>query len=225
MNSQQKTRTSMVTAALTAVILAASPGMAHAEGATSQDGPSVALKSLMAIYPGSAPVSADTIKIEEGVLLSLPQGHNRDVPVTREGAAAQPSTQSPDSRRTALANRAAGEKTGMATTAAAADGPVLAGCSYGYSCVYSDNNWAGYRLSFYTCALRDLSKYAYPGGGYWNDKMSSYSNNQTRGTRSGYYIYSSANSAWYEQFTSVAPYAAGSIPSPWNNGLDGIKVC
>ncbi|SCG72268.1 hypothetical protein GA0070560_1591 [Micromonospora halophytica] len=55
--------------------------------------------------------------------------------------------------------------------------------------------------------------------------MSSWSNNQTRGTRSGYYIYSSANYAWYEQFISVAPYASGSISSPWDNALDGIRVC
>ncbi|KAB1919761.1 hypothetical protein F8280_24820 [Micromonospora noduli] len=148
-----------------------------------------------------------------------------NVPVIRDQSGDQES--STKSRRPAPAELrgpdVATDRPATVEFAAAADGPVLAGCSYKYSCLYSDNNYAGYRLSFTTCAFRDLSRYAYPTGGLWNDKVSSWSNNQTTGTLSWYYNYE-GNGRWLQFLNSKAPYAAGQITG-YNNMMDGIQVC
>lgn len=111
---------------------------------------------------------------------------------------------------------------GVVVSLPAEDG-VQASCTYQYLCLFSNTSHGGYKISFYTCAFRNLGNYTYPGGGRWNDKMSSLINNQTSGTRSPFYNYLGSNN-WSLRFTSIAFNSRTSLGSS-NNLIDGVRVC
>ncbi|MEU4770311.1 peptidase inhibitor family I36 protein [Actinosynnema sp. NPDC023794] len=95
-------------------------------------------------------------------------------------------------------------------------------CSYEYLCLFSDRNYSGYQLSFSICTFRNLGDYAYPGGGYWYDKVSSFINNQTTGTWSDFYNWD-GYSDWVYLFSSQAYDARN--PTPYENIIDAVWVC
>lgn len=95
-------------------------------------------------------------------------------------------------------------------------------CSYEYLCLFSNRNYTGYRLNFSICAFRNLGNYAYPGGGYWNDKVSSFINNQTGGTQSHFYNWDGVSN-WVYLFASTAYNAR--TPTPYEDIIDAVWVC
>ncbi|MFI8293730.1 hypothetical protein EAO71_02905 [Streptomyces sp. ms191] len=90
-------------------------------------------------------------------------------------------------------------------------------CSYEYLCLWDGANWTGTKLSFYVCAFRNLSDYGF------NDRLTSYKNNQTSGTVASFYNW---ESRWVYKFGSTAYHTEDSLANtPWNNMIDGIQVC
>jgi hypothetical protein len=105
----------------------------------------------------------------------------------------------------------------------APSGGTISGCSYEYLCLYSNINFGGYRLSFFDCVFENLGDIGFPGGGRWNDKMSSWINNQTPGTVSTF-----SNWDGVSAFIFVADSQAFSENSwvGWYNDIvDGVQVC
>lgn len=97
------------------------------------------------------------------------------------------------------------------------------GCSYEYLCLYSDINFGGYKLSFFDCVFENLGDISFPGGGRWNDKMSSWVNNQTPGTYSTF-----SNWNGQDAFIFVADsyaYSENSWVGWYNDIVDGVQVC
>ncbi|MFF3489276.1 peptidase inhibitor family I36 protein [Streptomyces sp. NPDC002701] len=70
------------------------------------------------------------------------------------------------------------EMTVPSSTRAAAG---MSDCQGGYACVWEHGNYSGYRLDFYNYGSYQLADYALPSGGTWQDKVSSFFNNQTGG--------------------------------------------
>ncbi|MFK3978826.1 peptidase inhibitor family I36 protein [Micromonospora sp. NPDC050397] len=94
-------------------------------------------------------------------------------------------------------------------------------CPPYYLCLYSEQGYKGEFLSLSRCEFKDLGKVPFPAGGYWNDKMSSYFNNQVGHVHATFYNWS--GSAWIPVGDSVAPMAQ-SAPS-FNNIVDAVRVC
>lgn len=111
---------------------------------------------------------------------------------------------------------------GVAVSLPAGPG-VEAVCASKYLCFWSNAGYSGYRLNLYYCQLVNLGNLTYPGGGRWNDKVSSLVNNQTSGTRSHFYNYLGSNS-WQFLFTSTAYNERFSLGSN-NNKIDRVSVC
>ena len=109
-------------------------------------------------------------------------------------------------------------KDGSATITVSAPGVAAGtGCSYTYLCMWDGANWTGSKLSLYVCALRDLSDYGF------NDRLTSYKNNQTTGTRARFYNW---QGSWVYKFDSHAYHTEDSLANtPWNNMIDGVRVC
>lgn len=103
--------------------------------------------------------------------------------------------------------------------------PSYYGCYYEYLCIYDSANMppSSYMLGFYFCGFKDLGGYTFPPGGRWNDKTSSYVNNQTSGTDSSFHNWN-GSSAWVHLFDSEALDWLGNLGSH-NNVIDGIHVC
>ncbi|MGW4440894.1 peptidase inhibitor family I36 protein [Streptomyces sp. NPDC004596] len=101
----------------------------------------------------------------------------------------------------------------MSVPGAAAD----TSCSYEYLCLWDGANWTGTKLSFTVCAFRDLSDYGF------NDRLTSYKNNQTTGTVSKFYNW---EGSWVYKLGSTAYHTEDSLANtPWNNMIDGVRVC
>jgi len=105
-------------------------------------------------------------------------------------------------------------------------------CSSGYLCVWTDAAYGGTFAYFQTCGYEwDLGKSAFPGGGYWNDRISSISNPQTTGIVS--YFYNWTGSYWSQLLTVPAGTHRRNLAldssddgsgSP-NDRIDGMHVC
>jgi hypothetical protein len=108
-------------------------------------------------------------------------------------------------------------------------------CSSSYLCVFSNSNYGGSQLSFYYCGQEwNLGNVAFPGGGYWNDRVSSIINNQTGSTATSYFYNHISNNNWSRILTvsrqtyradlalvSVEDGSGGSA----NDKIDGVHVC
>ncbi|WP_180686146.1 peptidase inhibitor family I36 protein [Streptomyces gossypiisoli] len=109
-------------------------------------------------------------------------------------------------------------KDGSASITVSAPGAAAStSCSYTYLCLWDGANWTGTKLSFYVCAFRDLSDYGF------SDRLTSYKNNQTSGTRSLFYNW---QGSWVYKFDSHAYHTEDSLANTsWNNMIDGVRVC
>ena len=122
------------------------------------------------------------------------------------------------------------------TATVAASGFPYDPCSYGDLCVWEHNlSWpfygGGYGLAFYYCGLYNLGYLRYPDGAWstdpsvpkWNDRISSYVNNQYIGTRADFYNW---EGSWVPKFYSVAPgYRLNLADTGFNDIVDGIRPC
>ncbi|MEV4826869.1 hypothetical protein AB0K25_00860 [Micromonospora sp. NPDC049257] len=117
-----------------------------------------------------------------------------------------------------------------------ADSPItaLASCNIYYVCVYTNRQYGGEELVFTTCGREwNLGNVAYPGGGYWNDRISSITNQQSSGTTSYFYNHNGSNS-WskvvtvasgnYRSNLALDTREDGGSGSP-NDIIDGVHVC
>lgn len=105
-------------------------------------------------------------------------------------------------------------------------------CTYKYLCLFSEARYSGYKLSLYNCGFVDLGRIDFPGGGKWNDKMSSFVNNQTNDTKSSFYNwdgqYSWDIATLYDDGTGVNWFYALSYLANLgdsNDQIDGARVC
>lgn len=112
-------------------------------------------------------------------------------------------------------------------------------CPFLYVCVFNNKNFNvgstdGHQLNYTQCHQEvNLGKVAFPGGGWWNDKVSSIINNQTDGTNSFFYDYSGgSNGTWIPIRTVTAPDHASDLSlekdgsgRTLNDRIDGVHVC
>lgn len=92
-------------------------------------------------------------------------------------------------------------------------------CSYYYLCLWTGSSWTGEKLSFSACQFRDLSDYGF------HDVLTSYKNHQTTGTRSLFYNWKTGG-GWDYKFDSDAYHTEADLSdTPWNNMIDGVRVC
>ncbi|MGC5054607.1 hypothetical protein ACLQ2S_24505 [Micromonospora sp. DT48] len=118
-----------------------------------------------------------------------------------------------------------------------ADSPITtqATCNITTVCVYTNRQYGGDELVFSVCGREwNLGNVAYPGGGYWNDRISSITNQQTgSGATSYFYDYRGSN-VWNRIVTvAIGNYRSnlaldtredGLSGSP-NDKIDGVHVC
>ncbi|WP_147376283.1 peptidase inhibitor family I36 protein [Micromonospora radicis] len=106
-------------------------------------------------------------------------------------------------------------------------------CPSLYMCAYAHRQYTNPSLNFTVCGREwNLGNYAYPGGGVWNDKISSINNNQSSGTWSYFYDHVGNNN--WDRILSVAAGtrranlaldAAESGGGNANDRIDGVHVC
>ncbi|MET7961571.1 hypothetical protein ABZ356_10355 [Micromonospora zamorensis] len=220
------------TAAVT--VVAATGGSAHAAGTSATPAGSkvsVALQSLMELYPGSEVVSEDTLRIAPGVDITMPPDQPRDKRVLSKEAV-KAALASPDPVRPAasLPAKALAPVRAIkpAERAAAAAGGSVYTCEYKYLCLWADAGFiSGYKIRFYDCAFMDLGAIKFPPGGRWNDKVSAYVNNQTDGANTYFYNWNGVSS-WNLLFSSTALDWNSNIGvdmPAYNNVIDGVHVC
>ncbi len=104
--------------------------------------------------------------------------------------------------------------------------PPHYGCNYQYLCLFADQGFLGYSISFYTCGFRDLATFNYPTGGKWNDRITGYVNNQTNGTISTFSNWN--GSSFVKLFSSEAIDWNSNIGlggMSYNDIIDGVRVC
>ncbi|MEU6919217.1 peptidase inhibitor family I36 protein [Streptomyces olindensis] len=105
--------------------------------------------------------------------------------------------------------------------ARAVDEPVgtlgTANCSYTWTCLYEHDDYDGRRLTWQDCAFNNLADYDF------NDKASSWHNNQTRGTVTR--VYNWTSSGWSQIWSSTAPSRSSYVGNADNDKADGIRVC
>lgn len=112
---------------------------------------------------------------------------------------------------------------GVQLSDASDDASSAASCRYLYICLFSGTDHTGYRLDLTVCGgVFNLGNVAYPGGGYWNDKVSSFINNQSAGTVTRFYNWDGV-SRWVYLYSSTAYQARLTVP--YDNIMDGIDVC
>lgn len=106
-------------------------------------------------------------------------------------------------------------------------------------CVFNNRNFNvgsldGHQLNYTICGQEvNLGKIPFPGGGWWNDKVSSIINNQTDGTNSFFYDYSGGtNGTWVPIKTLTAPSHSSDLSLEFdgqgrslNDRIDGVHVC
>ncbi|MCX5066675.1 hypothetical protein OOJ91_12375 [Micromonospora lupini] len=107
-------------------------------------------------------------------------------------------------------------------------------CPSLYMCAYANRQYGDPSLNFTTCGREwNLGNYAYPGGGVWNDKISSVNNQQSSGTW-GFFFNHLGNNNW----TKILSVAAGTKRANLaldadestgignvNDKIDGVHVC
>lgn len=93
-------------------------------------------------------------------------------------------------------------------------------CSYTYLCLWAGAKWSGDKLSFFKCEFRDLGDYGF------DNRLTSYKNNQSSGTRAKFYNWEGGSSPWVYKFDSHAYHTEDSLANtPWDNMIDGVQVC
>jgi hypothetical protein len=105
-------------------------------------------------------------------------------------------------------------------------------CPFQDLCAWQDAGFTGHSLTFLTCGHEwNLGKYAFPGGGFWNDKISSIVNNQTSGTHSYFYNYT-GNNVWARVLSIDAGHYLTDLSKDTaegggglNDKIDGVHVC
>ena len=97
-------------------------------------------------------------------------------------------------------------------------------CAYEYVCLYSEANQIGWMYSFHGCGFYNLRLINYPGGGNWNDKASSWVDNQTGGMKSTYYN-SDGSANWIPIFSESAPSYGNFADYQYDNIIDGVRLC
>jgi hypothetical protein len=124
---------------------------------------------------------------------------------------------------------------GANTVAGSATNDASGSCSYYYLCVWEHTagDQYGWGVSFYTCRFYNLGYYRYPDFAYmgyyeagkrWNDRISSFINNQTTGTQSDFYNY--GVDTWHHVYTSYALEIQLDLRDlNLNDIIDGIIVC
>lgn len=90
-------------------------------------------------------------------------------------------------------------------------------CSYAWTCLYEHSNFDGRRLTWSDCNFENLADWGF------NDKTTSYHNNQTRGTQT--HVYNWTGSSWALLWTSTAPSSSSNVGSANNDKADGLWVC
>jgi hypothetical protein len=113
--------------------------------------------------------------------------------------------------------------------------PAIYSCPFEYLCISDAPSWdrtGHYVINLRTCEFIDLGRRSYPDFKYvgtipgpkWNDRLSSYNNNQTKGTRSRFYDW---RSGWTRVHTSGgAPSAIDNLADlAVDNLIDGVQVC
>ncbi|MFD9334160.1 peptidase inhibitor family I36 protein [Streptomyces sp. NPDC060028] len=90
-------------------------------------------------------------------------------------------------------------------------------CSYGWTCLYEHANYDGRRLTWSDCNFENLATWGF------NDKATSWHNNQTNGTITT--VYNWTGSYWEQLWASTAPSASSNVGSWANDRADGLWVC
>jgi hypothetical protein len=94
-------------------------------------------------------------------------------------------------------------------------------CTSGRLCLWAGDYYDHDKVTLYYCKFTNLGKLK-PA---WNDRLTSYLNFQTKGTRAKFYNFK--NGAWHVKFTSVAPHREPDLGrySGYNNVIDGVTPC
>lgn len=113
--------------------------------------------------------------------------------------------------------------------------PAIYSCPFEYLCISDAPSWGRtghYVINLRICEFIDLGRRSYPDfksvgavpGPKWNDRLSSYNNNQTKGTRSRFYDW---RSGWERVHTSGgAPSAIDNLADlSIDDTIDAIQVC
>jgi len=214
-----RTLLTFVTVSMVILTSAASPVQAKSLPATPQH--SMALQSLLDYYPGSIAIDENTVRAAPGVLVTLPADHPRDKRFANTTAAEMPTV----TKRIAPPAPSAVHVAKNAEPISPAADDYFYGCYYEYLCLYTEPNLhpSSAIISFYYCQFKDLGAIPFPGGGYWNDRISSWVNNQTPNTASHFYNWNGVNQ-WTLLFSSYAfEYNTGM--GPYDNILDAVRVC
>ncbi|WFE95788.1 hypothetical protein [Micromonospora sp. WMMD987] len=213
-------------AASTTVAVVANSAPAHAGTPTTPaSNMSVALQSLMELYPDSTVVSEDTLLIAPGVEITMPASQPRNKRVLSK-AAVKAALAAPNPQRPAPAGPPEARTHASTAQQGTAAEPSHYGCAYQYLCLWADQGFVGYSISFYTCGFRDLGTINYPTGGKWNDKVTGYVNNQTNGTVSTFSNWN--GSSFVTLFSSEAIDWNSNIGiggMSYNDIIDGVRVC
>lgn len=212
--------------AMTVVVAVGAPAHASASAAASAPKVSVALQSLMELYPGSQVVSEDTLRITPGIEISMPADQPRDQRViSKKAVAAELAARKPV--RPAPSTPLQGSTMKLAERENVAAGGTLWDCAYQYLCLYQNATFGGYKIRFLQCGFVDLGTISFPTGGKWNDKVTSYINNQTTNTTSIFYNWNGVERTWDYLFSSSATdydYNIGTSLG-FNDIIDGVHVC
>ncbi|MCX4545561.1 peptidase inhibitor family I36 protein [Streptomyces sp. NBC_01565] len=90
-------------------------------------------------------------------------------------------------------------------------------CGYGWTCLYEHSNFDGRRLTWSDCNFEDLGNWGF------NDRATSWHNNQTQGTKT--WVYNWAGDSWQLLWESTAPSSSSNVDGWANDRADGIRVC
>ncbi|MFC9686086.1 peptidase inhibitor family I36 protein [Streptomyces sp. NPDC056948] len=86
-------------------------------------------------------------------------------------------------------------------------------------CLWAGMYYDGEKLSFSSCKFRDLGDYDF------DNRLTSYINNQSSGTRVKFYNWEGGLVPWKYKFDSRAYAAHSLVNTPWDNMIDGVQVC
>ena len=92
-----------------------------------------------------------------------------------------------------------------------------ANCAKYYTCLYEHKDFNGRRLAWKDCNFNHLRDWDF------TDKTSSYHNNQSRGTKT--YVYNWTSSGWSTLWISTAPSSSSYVGNSKNDKADSLTVC
>ncbi|MHC3475224.1 peptidase inhibitor family I36 protein [Streptomyces sp. 7R007] len=166
---------------------------------------------------GAAALIAATALVLCGTPAQADDAHAVDTHLPAELDAlmrANPGAKQLDDRTIELRNGVIARLTPVSESSPAAWPPS---CDYGWLCLFSGIQGGGDRLNLYRCGFVNIgSQYG------WSDKLRSYVNNQTPGTRSSFYNWTGSQWEWLGD--SVAKDQSPNVPTRlWYT--DAITVC